>query len=129
MRGRSFISASRTSRSNQNHKKPGLQSLLKAAAAVSGLIAAASHANASTWTNLLGGSWTDPLNWTPDVPNAIGAIGDFSTLNLTADATVSLDTNRTVGQLMFGDTTPSNNWTLGTAAGSVTFQSAVGPGG
>ena len=44
--------------------------------------------------------------------NGTDGIADFSTLNITADDTVHLDTARTIGQLKFGDTTPSNNWIL-----------------
>ena len=40
------------------------------------------------------------------------ASANFSTLNITVDNAVHLDTVRTAGTLLFGDTTPSNNWTL-----------------
>ena len=81
----------------------------------------------STWNNTAGGSWAAPANW-DSIPNAVDATGDFSTLNLTANATVTLDGNFKVGTLNFGDTTPSNNWTLGagTPAGVLTLDVTSG---
>jgi hypothetical protein len=46
------------------------------------------------------------------VADGSGNIADFSAVDLTADATVTLDGARTIGKLFFGDTSPSNNWTL-----------------
>lgn len=74
--------------------------------------------NNPVWTNLAGGSWPVAANWT----NAIVADGaeitaDFSRLNLTANATVTLDGARTIGSLLFGDTTPSHNWMLNSGTG------------
>jgi autotransporter-associated beta strand protein len=74
----------------------------------------------SRWINAAGGSWTAGANWAGGfVPNGVGAIADFSTLDLTADASVTLDGNVTVGSLLFGDTAPSNNWTLNSGLGGV----------
>src|SRR5206468_4152473 len=56
-------------------------------------------------------------------------IADFSTLDLTADNTVHLSSARTLGGLLFGDTTPSNNWILdnnGTAANTLTLSTSTG---
>lgn len=67
-----------------------------------------------TWTNITsGGQWSNTTNWSGGTV-AIGTdgIADFSTLNITADNTLHLDAPRTIGQLKFGDTTPSNNWIL-----------------
>ena len=67
-----------------------------------------------TWTNTTsGGLWSTTTNWSGGVvANGTDGIADFSTLNITADDTVHLDTARTIGQLKFGDTTASNNWIL-----------------
>jgi len=74
--------------------------------------------NNGVFTSLTGGSWTTTGNWSGGVlANGIGKTADFSTLNLTADATVTLDGFRTIGNLTFGDTTASNNWTLNTGTG------------
>src|SRR5262245_8414848 len=67
-----------------------------------------------TWTNLTsGGLWSNALNWTGSViANGTDAIAYFSTLNLAGDNTVHLDSPRGIGSLIFGDTTPTNNWVL-----------------
>jgi fibronectin-binding autotransporter adhesin len=73
---------------------------------------AAFAANGS-WTNPAGGTWSNPSNWlSGSIANGTDALADFSTINLTADATVALDSARAVGVLKFGDATPSNNWFL-----------------
>jgi len=75
-------------------------------------------APAATWTSGTGGSWKTAANWAgSNIPNGIGVTADFSTLDLTADATVTLDGSVTVGSLVFGDLTPSNNWILNTGTG------------
>jgi T5SS/PEP-CTERM-associated repeat protein len=67
----------------------------------------------STWITTSGSElWSDSSNWIGGVPNSVGWTADFSTLDLTADNTVLNNTFTTVGALIFGDTTPSNNWTL-----------------
>lgn len=71
-----------------------------------------------TWTNPSGGSWVNTANWSGGViADGTDALADFSTLDLTAGATVTLDGARTNGSLTFGDTTPSHNWTLNTGSG------------
>jgi autotransporter-associated beta strand protein len=84
-----------------------------------------------TWTDTTsGGLWSNPSNWSGGVvANGIGAVADFSTLDLTADNTVHLDSSRTIGMLVFGDTTPSNNWTVdnnGGAANAITLATSSG---
>jgi autotransporter-associated beta strand protein len=65
------------------------------------------------WTNASGGSWQSSNNWTgSDCHNGIDVVADFSTLNLTADATVTLDGKVTVGKIVFGGTTPGSGWSL-----------------
>jgi hypothetical protein len=83
-------------------------SFLIAATAIFG---AARSSAASTWTDQAsGGFWTNAPNWSGGVPNSVGAIADFSTLDITADDTVHLNAPETVSSLLFGDTNPSNNW-------------------
>ena len=67
-----------------------------------------------TWTDTTsGGLWSATGNWSGGtVANGTDGIADFSTLNITSDDTVHLDSIRTIGQLKFGDTVPSNNWIL-----------------
>ena len=72
------------------------------------------RASNGTWTDAAsGGLWSATGNWSGGtVANGTDGIADFSTLDITADNTVHLDSARTIGQLIFGDTTPSNNWIL-----------------
>jgi len=68
------------------------------------------------WTNDADGDWSAPNNWSGGVV-ANGGTGvdysaDFSTINITADRTVTLDSNRSIGGLRFGDPSGSQNWTL-----------------
>ncbi|HEX2749435.1 MAG TPA: hypothetical protein VHM91_15610, partial [Verrucomicrobiales bacterium] len=60
--------------------------------AAAGLIARSAHGQASgTWSNLAGGSWPTTTNWTGGtVATGTDMIADFSTLNITANATVTL---------------------------------------
>lgn len=71
-----------------------------------------------TWINPAGGSWPAAGNWLIGaIGSGTGIVADFSTLNPVANATVTLDGARTIGGLMFADTTPSHNWTLATGSG------------
>ncbi|HEX7261685.1 MAG TPA: tandem-95 repeat protein, partial [Luteolibacter sp.] len=81
-----------------------------------------------TWTNANGGTWTSAGNWNGGlIAGGVDKAADFSTLNLTADASVTLDGASTVGLLMFGDTTPSNNWALSPGnGGSLTLAVSTG---
>ena len=68
-----------------------------------------------TWTNTAGGQWGTAGNWLSNlVASGSGSTADFSTLNITADTTVDLDSVRMVGNLVFGDTDTSSaaGWTL-----------------
>lgn len=83
------------------------------------LIAAINQGTAFAGTNgtwidaTTGGLWSTPGNWLGNIiADGQDATADFSTLNITADNTVHLNSARTIGQLIFGDTTPSNNWIL-----------------
>ncbi len=80
------------------------------------------------WTNLTGGSWATAGNWQGGtIANGSATAADFGTLNITTSPTVTLDGPRTVGGLIFGDTSPSNNWTLNTGTGGpLTLVSSVG---
>jgi autotransporter-associated beta strand protein len=68
-----------------------------------------------TWTSTVGGPWSTAGNWLGNiVATGSGSTADFSTLNITADTTVDLDSARTIGNLVFGDTdtTSAAGWTL-----------------
>ena len=80
-----------------------------------------------TWTNAAGGSWADPANWAHAlVASGSGVTAAFDTLNLSADASVTLDGAHTIGQLVFGDTTPDHNWILNTGSAGVLTLDATG---
>lgn len=74
-----------------------------------------------TWTNNASGLWSATGNWFNAVPaNGAGFIGDFSQVSLSADRTVTLDTSRSLGSLIFGATSGSlNNWIINSSGGSV----------
>ena len=81
------------------------------------------YALSGTWTNLVSGnasgSWATAANWNNGViADGADYTADFSTLDLTAtNSVVTLDGARTIGNIIFGDTTPSTNWVLNTGAG------------
>ncbi len=66
------------------------------------------------WTQATsGGLWSNGANWQGgNIATGTGASANFGTLNFTSDQTVHLDLSEIVGSLIFGDTSPSNNWTL-----------------
>ena len=83
-----------------------------------------------TWINASsGGLWSSTSNWSPGGPggiiaNGTDAIADFSTLFLSADNTVHLDSPRTIGLLKFADDNFAHNWILdnnGNAANVLTM--------
>ncbi len=69
---------------------------------------------AGVWSSDASGLWTDTTKWTGGlVANGTGT-ADFSTIDITADRTVSLDAALSVGGMIFGDTSTSSaaGWTL-----------------
>jgi len=85
--------------------------------------------SAATWTDVSGGGWDTAGNWLENViGNGSGVTADFSTLDITADATVSLNSPRTIGNLVFGDTntnTPAG-WTLNNGGASTNVLTLAG---
>src|SRR5262249_54789445 len=93
------------------------------------LFMATDRAAGSVWTNVSsGGNWSNSGNWVGGVPNGIGAVADFGTLNITADNTVHLDQDATVSSINFADTPPSNNWTIDDNGGT-TYVLTLSTGG
>ncbi|MCX6896741.1 MAG: autotransporter-associated beta strand repeat-containing protein [Verrucomicrobia bacterium] len=89
----------------------------------------------TAWNNPAGGFWSTTANWLNNcIATGSGQTADFSQLDITADATVNLDSARTIGNLVFGDTdtgtaasltisnnaTPANTLTLAGAAPTIT---------
>src|SRR5262245_82460 len=90
------------------------------------------HATNGIWTATSGAElWSTTTNWSGGiVANGADGIADFSTLNLAVNNTLHLDSARTIGSLIFGDTIPSNNWALdnnGNAANILTLSNSGGP--
>jgi autotransporter-associated beta strand protein len=79
------------------------------------------------WINDGSGLWSATSNWGNGiVANGSGLTADFSSIDVTADRTVSLDSPRTIGNLIFGDAAPASaaGWILsnnGTAANILTL--------
>ena len=72
-----------------------------------------------TWLSDISGDWSDTTKWTSAFPaNGSGASANFSTLDITADRTVTLDSSRAVGSIAFGDTSGTQNWTLASTDGA-----------
>jgi len=73
------------------------------------------------WTNnFSGGSWGNPINWTPNIPAAgAGQLANFSTLTMTANQTITLDGSKTIGAMSFGDVGNTYAWTLNTGSNGV----------
>jgi 1-phosphatidylinositol phosphodiesterase len=83
-----------------------------------------------TWVNPAGGSWAAAANWISGrIGSGNGITADFSSLDLTSDATVTLDGARTLGKLVCGDTTPSHGWILnaGTSGSLVLYATSGVP--
>ncbi len=80
-----------------------------------------------TWTNLSGGSWGTGTNWNTAPTFGSGVTLNFSTLNITANATTTLDGNRTAGSLSFADaTTASHDWIVNAGSSSTLTLAATG---
>jgi fibronectin-binding autotransporter adhesin len=81
------------------------------------------------WINPNGGSWANAANWQSGIiPQGADSTADFSTLSLSADATVTLDGAQTIGNLIFGDQAGAHNWFLNTGTGGpLTLSVSVTP--
>src|SRR5947207_11899300 len=92
-----------------------IQKLLPAVAAAGALLAIENAARATngTWTFLNNDSWSVTSDWFNGVvADGASGIADFSKRDIGQDITVSLDSSRTIGQLLFNDTAQSNQSTL-----------------
>jgi len=106
-------------------RKTAVCSLLAAMAATG------AHAASGTWTQISAGSasgtWVDSgtSSWAGGiVADGSGFTADFSTLDITANSTVTLGAPRTIGNLIFADTGTSTagSWTIaGTGANVLTL--------
>jgi autotransporter-associated beta strand protein len=76
--------------------------------------------SAGTWNTDNSGNWSDTTKWSSSIAaDGAGSTADFSTLNISANRSVTLDASRSIGTLKFGDTSGAQNWTLIASNGSV----------
>jgi autotransporter-associated beta strand protein len=81
------------------------------------------------WTNTAGGTWNTAGNWAESlVPNGAGITANFSTIDITADTTVNLNSPRTIGNLTFGDTDSNTaaGWVLANNASAANVLTLAG---
>ena len=82
------------------------------------LVASLTSSN-GVWTADASGNWSDATKWLNGiVADGAGNTADFSTVALSADRTVTLDTSRTIGALKFGGAGGAHNWTLNSGGDS-----------
>jgi autotransporter-associated beta strand protein len=85
-----------------------------------------------TWTNNAAGNWSVAGNWAGVVADGAGWLADFSKADLTANRTITLDSSRTIGRLIFSDavwTGAANyNYTL-SGTNTLTLDNTGGTGG
>jgi autotransporter-associated beta strand protein len=122
------------SRKNVAYPLPGVVwAILAGAILAAG--APVTHAGDGSWSNTSGGLWstTAPGNWlSSNIADGTDFTANFNTLNITASpVTVNLDSVRTIGNLIFGDTDTSTagSWTLannGTAGNILTLDVTSG---
>ena len=100
--------------------------LLAVAVAVTVFLDGTSIAGTYTWMNASSGGWGTAGNWDTSPTFDSSAILNFNTLNLTADIAMTLDADRTVNQLIFGDT---DTGTLGgwSVSGNILTLSGTAP--
>ena len=78
-----------------------------------------STAASGAWINDVNGNWSEASNWTDNiVADGSGNVADFSTLNISANRTVILDSARTIGTLRFGDLFGTESWTINSSGNS-----------
>jgi fibronectin-binding autotransporter adhesin len=81
-----------------------------------------------TWLGTTG-NWSDPTIWASSVvANGIDGYANFTSINITADKTVTIDTARTIGNIVFTDQTTASNNLIIDGANPLTFISSVSGG-
>ena len=79
------------------------------------LAAPAAHAADGVWNGSSDTLWSTPANWDSGIADDTGFTADFNSFDPLADQFVDLDSPRTIGNLIFGDTDPATTpagWTL-----------------
>jgi autotransporter-associated beta strand protein len=79
------------------------------------------------WSTPGSGSWADIAKWNPNaLPDGMDNTADLSQVTLATDSTVTLDGNRTIGHMIFGDLGASRNWTVTAGSGGVLNMQVMG---
>jgi autotransporter-associated beta strand protein len=103
-------------------------SILAAAATALSLEA---HGQSGFWTSAISGDWSNGANWMGGViADGADNTADFNSIDAVNDVTVRLDSPRTIGSLIFGDTAIASpaGWFLndnGSTANILTLQGAT----
>lgn len=115
-------------------KKSPLPRTVALGVLVLALAQVAGQADNGTWTSTASGNWSDIANWNSGsgpVANGATYTADFNA-GLTGGITITLDADRTIGNLSFTDTVaPVNNYSItGSSSGTRTLTlNANGSGG
>lgn len=73
--------------------------------------ATTASAQSGTWTNNGSGNWTDTTRWlSAIVASGTNNTANFSTINITANRTVTVDSGRVISDILLGDSSGSQNW-------------------
>jgi autotransporter-associated beta strand protein len=86
------------------------------------------HAQTGTWTQATAGTynWSTAANWQGGtVADGAGNTANFTTASLTGPIVVTLDTNRTIGSLVFDNPTNTFSWSL-TGTTTLTLNTTTG---
>ena len=86
------------------------------------LLLTSAQATDGTWifNGTVTANWSDTTKWNAaTIADGADFTADFSTVNITASRTVTLDSARTIGNLRFGDIDATHDWTLNSPGGSV----------
>ncbi len=98
------------------------------------LICGSALAVDGSWSATAGGNWSDPLNWDGGtIADGLGFSATFAS-DITSDATVTLDSNRTLNSVVFGDadTATTGSWNIASvtaAPATMEYLSLNGSGG
>jgi autotransporter-associated beta strand protein len=91
-----------------------------AATTLSAFIGVSPTNNNGAWNVDASGNWSGTGNWSSAiVADGTSYTADFSTVNITANRMVTLDTSRNIGTLKFGDPSGVRNWIVTNSSASV----------
>jgi autotransporter-associated beta strand protein len=82
-----------------------------------------------TWASDSDGNWSDTTKWSANFrANGEGRTAFFSTLNISSDRSVQLDSDRTIGSMVFGDSSGAQSWNLSSPGNQTLTLAASAPG-